>query len=53
MLPVTFAPDRRDGCRHQLIYQIHDGQFDLLTPLDEPVDGGDPLPKDLLAAAGK
>ena len=52
MLPVTFDAERRDGCRHQLLYQIRDGQFHLLTPLDEPIDGGDPHPRDILAAAG-
>lgn len=47
MLPVNFGPDRRDGDRETMIYTIKNTEF---FQLDGKIyDGGNPLPKDILA----
>jgi len=51
MVPVTYGPDRRDGCQDMLLYKIKDGKMYLEGPIDKPISGGDPHPRDILAAA--
>ena len=50
MLPLTFGPDRRDGCRLAMFYQRQNGEF---VPIygGKAYDGGNPHPVDLIAAA--
>jgi len=47
MLPVTYGPDRRDGQRLTKLYTTKNGEW---FELDGKIyDGGNPLPKDILA----
>jgi len=50
MLPLTFGPDRRDGCRLAMFYQFKGDDF---YPMEggKFYDGGNPHPKDLIAEA--
>jgi len=52
MLPLTFGPDRRDGCRLAMFYQRQNGEF---VPIygGKSYDGGNPHPVDLIAEAKK
>jgi len=51
MVPVTFGPDIRDGAREMLIYKVKDGKIYLVGDVDKPIDGGNPHPSEILAAA--